>query len=486
MLLKIVKNRPSNSDISSIEIIQNARQIKGKTEEQLNKHEITSILNQLNNEHKTLILVNRLYKVLGFFHPDEKKNSPNLTLEECRKAGEKSVCLLNDLKIKEVLIISGPIMRSKTLAFIEGMLLGSYQFIKYKSEKKAKTHCLDTINISCDGISQKDIYNLNIIAESVFFCRDLVNEPQSWLTAAKLSEEITGMAKGSGVKVEVFNKSRIEALKMNGLLTVNKGSSRPPTFTVMEWKPKGAVNKNPIVLVGKGVVFDTGGINLKSSAGLDGMKCDMSGAAAVAGAICAIARLKLPVYIIGLLPATDNRPSGNACVPGDIIHMMNGTTVEVLNTDAEGRLILADAICYADLFKPSLLITMATLTGAAHAAIGKYGIVAMGADSSKAFAELRKCGDAVHERLAEFPFWSDYDELIKSDIADIKNIGGPYGGAITAGKFLAHFTKHPFIHLDIAGPAFVDKKDSYRGQGGTAVGVRLLVEFARAMAAKKS
>ncbi|MEI6764092.1 MAG: leucyl aminopeptidase [Bacteroidota bacterium] len=486
MLLKILKNRPSNPEISSIEIIQNARQIKGKTEEQLNQHERTSILNQLNNEHKTLILINRLYKVLGFFHPDEKKNSPNLTLEECRRAGEKSVCLLNDLKLKEVIVISESKSGSNALAFIEGMLLGNYQFIKYKSEKKAKSHSLHTIYINCAGISQKDIDQLNIVADSVFFCRNLVNEPQSWLTAVKLSEEISGMAKSSGVKVEVFNKSRIEALKMNGLLTVNKGSSRPPTFTVMEWKPSNAVNKKPIVLIGKGVVFDTGGINLKSSAGLDGMKCDMSGAAAVSGAICAIARLKLPLYIIGLLPATDNRPSGNAYVPGDIIAMMNGATVEVLNTDAEGRLILADAICYADLFKPSLLITMATLTGAAHAAIGKYGIVAMGADSSKAVAELKKCGDAVHERLAEFPFWNDYDELIKSDVADIKNVGGPYGGAITAGKFLAYFTKHPFIHLDIAGPAFVDKKDSYRGQGGTGVGVRLLVEFARVMAAKKS
>jgi leucyl aminopeptidase len=226
-----------------------------------------------------------------------------------------------------------------------------------------------------------------------------------------------------------------------------------------------------IILIGKGIVFDTGGLSLKPTANsMDLMKTDMGGAGTVIGSMQAIAANKLPLYIIALIPATDNRPSGNAYAPGDVITMHDGITVEVLNTDAEGRLVLADALSFAKKYKPELVIDLATLTGAAVAAIGHYGFVSMhdGADKHdgaiKDHAKLKEIGDKVHERLAEFPFWSDYDELIKSDIADIKNLGGPYGGAITAGKFLAHFADYPFIHIDL--PAVYSKsKYGYRGKG---------------------
>jgi leucyl aminopeptidase len=246
----------------------------------------------------------------------------------------------------------------------------------------------------------------------------------------------------------------------------------------LEWKPKNARNKKPVVLVGKGVVFDTGGTNLKTPPGsLDTMKSDMGGAAAVIGALTAIAANKLPVYVIGLIPATDNRIGGNAIVPGDIITMHSGTTVEIMNTDAEGRLILADALSFSKKYEPQLVIDLATLTGSAVMAIGSHGTVAMGTATEEVKQSLSIAGEKVCERLAWFPFWKDYDDALKSEVADMKNIGGREAGAITAGKFLSRFIDAPWIHLDIAGPAFLEKKEHYKGIGGTGVGVRLLYHF---------
>jgi len=300
----------------------------------------------------------------------------------------------------------------------------------------------------------------------------------SFLTAVQLAKEIQHLGTEAGFMVEVFNKRKIETLKMGGLLAVNKGSIDPPTFSILEWKPEKANNAKPLVLVGKGVVFDTGGLSLKPTReSMDYMKSDMGGAAAVTGALYAVTRAKFPVHVIGLIPATDNRPDGNAYTPGDVIHMYSGSTVEVLNTDAEGRMILADALNYAKQYNPELVIDLSTLTGSAAVAIGKYGIVGMGNAKRKTFNLLTESGKNVYERIVEFPFWEEYDELIKSDIADMKNIGGKDAGAITAGKFLERFTDYPYIHLDIAGPAFLSGEDSYRGKGGTGVGVRLLFDF---------
>ncbi len=286
------------------------------------------------------------------------------------------------------------------------------------------------------------------------------------------------MGLDSGFSVEVFNKLKIETLKMGGLLAVNKGSIDPPTFSILTWKPKNAVNDRPIVLVGKGVVYDTGGLSLKPTHdSMDYMKCDMGGAAAVAGAFYAVAKNELPVWIVGLIPATDNRPDGNAYVPGDVITMYDGSTVEVLNTDAEGRMILADALSYAKQYDPELVIELSTLTGSAHMAIDKFGMVGMGNASREVMENLKASGEYTSERVAEFPFWDEYKEQLKSDIADLKNIGGKYAGAITAGKFLEHFTDYPYVHLDIAGPSFNKAPFNYRGKGGSGVGVRILYNF---------
>ncbi len=426
---------------------------------------------------KEFFTFNRLdYHLFVRFMKEEKNEFKRL--ENCRNAGDTFGVVLDDQKIEEVVLSDEISSSGELLAFTEGLALGSYRFRKYKTDKE-KENDLKKIRIFSKNITSSDIDHLSILTDAVFRCRTLINEPNSYLTAPVFSREVEKIAKECGAKVEVFNKKKLEALQMGGLLAVNKGSLDPPTFTIMEWKPAKRVNKNPYVFVGKGVVFDSGGMNLKPGDSMSTMKDDMSGAAAVAMAVYAIAKARLPVHIVGLMPATDNRPGDKAIVPGDIITMHNKMTVEVLNTDAEGRLILADALAYAKKYNPGLVIDLATLTGSAVRAVGKYGIVAMQSNAEKELGLLKISGWEVYERLVEFPNWDEYGELIKSDLADLKNVGPAEGGAITAGKFLEKFTDFPYIHLDIAGPAFLEKPDSYRGKGGTGVGVRLLFNFIR-------
>ena len=437
----------------------------------LKKEELNYISKEV--EKGTEIIKLYDYKKYKFIINPKEENNQNQKVENLRLIGDK---IQAELKEESCVVIN--ILKEemkKGLAIAEGIALANYTFTKHKTDPKPNK--LNEILLS--NISEREINELQNIVDSVYLTRDLVNQPFSHLTAADLASEAEKAGNKNGFKVDVFNKKKIESLKMGGLLAVNKGSIDGPTFTIMEWKPKNAKNKQPIVLVGKGIVYDTGGLSLKPTANsMDLMKIDMGGAGTVIGAINAIALNKLPVHVIALAPATDNRPSGNAYAPGDVINMHDGTTVEVLNTDAEGRMILADALSYAKKYNPELVIDFATLTGAAVAAIGHYGLVSMHKDSEKDHAELKKSGDEMHERLAEFPFWSDYDELIKSDIADIKNLGGPYGGAITAGKFLAHFTDYPWIHIDMPG-VYSKTKYGYRGTGATGMGVRLVYNFVK-------
>ncbi len=412
-----------------------------------------------------------------FVHLIDEEKDHLASLEESRKAAEITADPINSRKLDSITLIGLVEKCDNVMAFAEGLALSNYRFDKYNN-KKDKTGSLKTLKISCAEVRTREIEELDHLCRAVYITRDLVNEPLSYLTAVKLSGEIEKIGQEAGFEVEIFHKKKIQSLRMGGLLAVNKGSVDPPTFSILTWKPEKAKNRKPVVLVGKGVVYDTGGLSLKPTGdSMDYMKCDMAGAAAVAGTFYALAKNKVPVYAVGLIPATDNRPDGNAYVPGDVVRMFNGCSVEVLNTDAEGRMILADALTWADRFDPELVITIATLTGAAQRAIGNYGIVAMGNADPGEMTRMKESGDKVYERIAEFPFWDDYNELLKSDIADLKNIGGKYAGAITAGKFLEHFTNHPLLHLDIAGPAFNKTKDSYRGVGGSGTGVRLLYDF---------
>ena len=406
----------------------------------------------------------------------EEKDTQHEQMEALRRKGAKLFEKLKDEQIAEVSLADQSDEPHMLLALAEGIMLAGYQFSKYKTEKK-EPYAL-RLNIVDNKISLQEITELNNVTKAVFLSRDLVNEPVSTLNAERLGQVILETAQKYGFEAEVFNKKKIESLKMGGLLAVNQGSVDPPTFSVLEWKPENASNTKPIVLVGKGVVFDTGGTNLKTPPGsLDTMKCDMGGAAAVIGALAAIAANKLPVYVIGLIPATDNRIGGNALVPGDVITMHNGTTVEIMNTDAEGRLILADALSFSKKYEPQLVIDLATLTGSAVMAIGSHGTVAMGTATEDVKQLLTIAGDKVCERLAWFPFWKDYDDALKSEVADMKNIGGREAGAITAGKFLSRFVDATWVHLDIAGPAYIERKEHYKGIGGTGVGVRLLYRF---------
>lgn len=406
----------------------------------------------------------------------EENKLGHKTLEAARKAGHAINKFLNGKKIKTASVYSA-IDNTITAAFAEGVVLSNYEFLKYKTKNKTEKS-LNALHIDQRCANKNTLDQIIHTATAVFFSRTLVNEPLSYLTATQLSKDISAAGKKYGFKVTVLDKKKIEKLKMGGLLAVNKGSVDPPTFTILEYKPAKPKNKKPIVLVGKGVVYDTGGLSLKPTPNsMDMMKCDMAGAATVAGTFVSAALNKLPIHIIGLIPATDNRPGGNAYVPGDVIPMMSGLNVEMLNADAEGRMILADALHYAKQYKPELVLDFATLTGAAKAAAGSVVTPVMGTASDAAKGLLAASGMAVYERLLELPLHDEYGEMIKSEVADIKNIGGPEAGAITAGKFLEHFTDYPWMHFDIAGTAYLTHEDAYRGKYGTGVGVRLLTHF---------
>lgn len=400
-------------------------------------------------------------------------------LEECRRQGSRLADLTAEHRLETFSLVSNDITFRELASMAEGMMLSTYRYLPFFSAEKQQkmSNPLIHIHLVHKKFDASLIQWLTTSIRYTFLVRDLVNEPPSEQNAEKFAAAITAKAGALGIRTEVLGKKKIEALKMGGLLAVNRGSIDPPTFTVLEWKPENAVNEKPVVLVGKGVIFDTGGMNLKTGLSMDGMKSDMAGAAMMAATLMAVAESKLPVHVIALIPATDNRVNGNAFLPGDVITMHNGTTVEIKNTDAEGRLLLGDAISYAARFNPGLVITSATLTGAAMRAIGHYGIVAMEENATKEMQVLKEAGEEVYERIAEFPMWKEYEDQLKSDIADLANLGTPNGSAITAAKFLARFTTAPFIHLDIAGPAFTEKKEHYIPKGATGMGVRLLLRF---------
>jgi leucyl aminopeptidase len=386
--------------------------------------------------------------------------------EEARIFGSEALNKLEQHKTKKVTIVNKR-KQNHVLDFIEGIVLANYQFLKYFSDKKEKKHHLESIQVTSDIAPASELRNLMSTCEAVCVGRDLVNEPLSYLTAAQLSLDIKKLGKSAGFKVTVFDEKKIKALKMGGLLAVNAGSFTPPRFNILEYKPKKKAK-------------NTGGLSLKPTANsMDRMKADMGGAASVVGTFVAIAKAKLPIHVIGLIPATDNRPGNNAYAPGDVIKMYDGSTVEVLNTDAEGRMILADALHYAKRYKPELVLDFATLTGAAVRSVGTEGISMMANASEAIKNKIKKSGFSVHERIIEFPLWKEYGEQMKSNIADLKNLGGPYAGHITAAKFLEHFTgkEYPWVHFDIAGHAYLTRANAYRPKEGTGAGVRLMFDF---------
>lgn len=478
-------NLPELQKISQVATDQSVICITGETGLpgwlKLTKSEKEYALRQL-QANEEYVVINSYFKVTYLVrvkdnHPEYKQK------EELRKTAFNLRKIIKSNNHSELVIAPHMAFSGAVGAFTEGLLLSLYSFDKYKTatddmEKTAYPSKL----LLYEGPDDEELKWLVDLTDSVWLIRDLINEPVNHLNAPALAEEIRRAGEESGFRVEVLTRGRIEALKMGGLLAVNRGSVDPPVFCILEWKPEKVLNKKPVVLVGKGVVYDTGGLNIKPGDYMENMKGDMAGAAAVTGAMRTIAKTGLPLHVVGLVPATDNRPGGNAYTQGEIITMYNKMTVEVGNTDAEGRLILADAISYASKYKPELIIDVATLTGSAAMAFGIQAVAVMGNADRKYFSMLEECGNEVYERIAEMPFWEEYGELIKSDIADVRNIGGREAGAITAGKFLERFAEYPLIHLDIAGPGLLKKDDYYRLKEGPGTGARLLSEFLRKFA----
>lgn len=469
--LKYNTSIAKNTDLAFIVPADQVAQLPG-----LQPVELDYVQQQIQQEVKQIILNRYTQRIYIIVAPEAKTEAARH--EALRQAGYTLLKQLCTDKV-DALAVLDKTGAAASLYLAEGLYLSNYQYQKHKT-KDAKPSPLQTITIADEEVSEQAVQELANLLEAVYKVRDLVNEPHSHQTAVQLSEEFVAMGHEAGFKTEVLDELQIQTLKMGGLLAVNQGSEDTPTFTIMEWKPENAQNAKPYVLVGKGVVYDTGGLSLKPTPqSMDYMKSDMAGAAAVAGVLYAVAKNKLPLHVIGLVPATDNRPSGNAVAPGDVITMHNGMTVEVLNTDAEGRLILADALSFAQKYNPELVFDFATLTGAAMRAVGKEGMVAMGTASDETMNQVKENGYAVHERIVELPLWDEYKKYIESDIADLKNIGGADAGAITAGIFLQHFTNYPWIHFDIAGTAYLHAEDTYRGKLATGSGLRLVYNFLR-------
>ncbi len=440
----------------------------------LNRKEIEVVRARREKERDFVLVFDRLPYHLYFVSFDSERQSGDCQ-ERLRCAAAKVVRMLTAEADAALALTGGGTLPEEVAAFAEGITLSDYSFDRYTGRER---HHITTLVIDALYLKPDELETSQRLWNRIFWCREWVNLPVQDLSAPQFADELASIAADlDGVTCTVMNRRQIESLRMGGLLAVNRGSVDEPRFVVLEYKGS---DDAPVCLVGKGVMFDTGGLNIKPGDYMSEMKSDMAGAATMASVLFAAADNHLPVHVVALLPMTDNRPGGNAYAPDDIVTMYDGTTVEVVNTDAEGRLILADAIAYAARnCNPRLIITAATLTGAAVRAISTFGIAAMQQNASDPMRMLTLLGEMVYERLVQFPMWREYDEMIKSDFADLRNsTASPQAGTITAGKFLAHFAGDvPFVHLDIAGVAYFTKPQQYYQVGASGYGIRLLYAF---------
>jgi leucyl aminopeptidase len=366
-------------------------------------------------------------------------------------------------------------------AAAEGATLGLYRFTRYKTGGKrtgSATPDLDSFELVLDGADEAAVSrsaDVGVkVAAAALLARDLANEPSNAATPKHLAAKAREIAGSYGMQVEILDREGIEEEGLVGLGTVGRAAANEPRFIVLEHRKGG--DTAPIVLVGKAVTFDSGGISIKPSSGMENMKFDMSGGAAVLGAMEAVGALDLTLNVVALVPATENLPGGDAFKPGDVLELHAGKTVEIISTDAEGRLILADALSYARRYEPAAVVDCATLTGACRVALGEHASGLMGNDEDL-ISEIQTAGETAGERAWPLPLFDEYTEQIKGDVADIKNSGGRYGGALTAGAFLKEFADYPWAHLDIAGTAYGQKGNAYTPKGATGVPARLLVDF---------
>ena len=370
-------------------------------------------------------------------------------------------------------------LEASARAAAEGARLGLYRFTRYKTGDPEPDRELASFDLVLDGAADEEAASRGAgvgvkVAAAALLARDLANEPSNTATPQHLANQAREIAQRYGMGVEVLDRAGIEDEGLAGLAAVGRSAANGPRFIVLEHRKGGEAA--PIVLVGKAVTFDSGGISIKPTSGMEDMKFGMSGGAAVLGTMEAVGALDLPLNVVALVPATENLPGGGAFKPGDVLRMHSGKTVEILTTDAEGRLILADALSYAGRYAPAAVVDCATLTGACHVALGDHASGLMGNDEDL-IAEIRAAGEATGERAWPLPLFDEYTEQIRGDVADIKNSGGRYGGALTAGAFLKEFADFPWAHLDIAGTAYGKKGNAYTPKGATGVPARLLVAF---------
>jgi leucyl aminopeptidase len=364
---------------------------------------------------------------------------------------------------------------------VEGAILGNYQFTAYRSEK-GPANDVSGMTLLTPRKSQlrqlaEGIRRGVATSEATVLVRDLCNHPSNVMTPTRIANEAKAVAKEPGVSLKILEQKDMEQLGMGALLGVARGSHEPPKFIILEYNGVKRKDEQPVVLVGKTITFDTGGISLKPAENMEHMKADMTGGAEVLASMRAAARLQLPLRLISILPVAENMPGGRAMKPGDIVKTLSGKTVEVQNTDAEGRLILSDGLAYAQRYKPAALIDIATLTGACVVALGQFAIGMFGTDVKLKDA-VRKAGLRAGERVWEMPLWDEYFEQLKSDVADMRNIGGRGGGMITAALFLSKFVGDcPWVHLDIASTDWSERERAYIPKGPTGIGTRLLIQY---------
>ncbi len=397
-----------------------------------------------------------------------------------KKARELGVSELH-VSIPEGKVVMSPATAAEAIA--EGASLGLYRFTEFKTElndQKPDPDRLVLVTPESDEFSEIEagLRTGQIIAQSTALARTLVNGPSNVVTPSHMAQAAQEMAAASGLHCRILDKTTMEALGMRLLLSVNRGGDEPAQMVILEHNP-GDPKLPTVVLVGKGITFDTGGISLKPSQNLEKMKGDMGGAAAVFGALRAAALLDVPLHVVGLTPLTENMPDARATKPGDVIRSLKGLTVEIINTDAEGRLILADTLTYAEEFIPDAILDVATLTGGRVIALGDHAAAVMGDDDL--IEALRRAGERTGERVWPLPLFEAYGEQLKSEVADLMNVGGRAASTITAGFFLSKFVPDdiPWAHIDIAGLGLTDKAEAYTPKGGTGFGVRLFIELLR-------
>ncbi len=403
-----------------------------------------------------------------------------LSLDTVRQAAAAGLKKAKELRHKEVCfeLLGEETLGDETAkALAEGVELGDYQFDKYK--KKEDEVKIEKVKILGEEKLKNWLELGQKLAEAANFTRNIVNEPGNVIKPADLAEIAQKLAEKYGLECTVYDEERLKAEKMHGILAVGQGSAHPPRFIHLVYKPQNPSKR--VVFIGKGITFDSGGLDIKPEQYMKTMKCDKAGACAVLGIMKAVAELKLDVEVHGLIPTAENMPGGNAFRPDDIIVYKNGKGVEIANTDAEGRLILADALIYGSALKPDIMIDMATLTGACMVALGRF-TTGIFTPQEELAAKIKALGEKTGEKFWQLPLDDDLKEELKSTFADIKNVGSRYGGAITAALFLKEFVGEEvknWVHLDIAGPAFLEKPWKYYAEGATGVPVRTMVELLR-------